>query len=157
MRQRTARRATEADVPAIERLVAAAFDTYVERIGRPPAPMTHDYRALVTTARVWVIDGDQRLAAVLVTVPQPDHLLLDTIAVAPGVQGGGYGAALLERAERDARDLGLPEVRLYTNVAMTENLTYYPRHGYIETGRGAQDGYERVFYTKVISGSATAR
>ncbi|WP_422743142.1 hypothetical protein ACN27E_16795 [Mycobacterium sp. WMMD1722] len=68
MHRRTARRATEADVPGIG------------RIGRPPAPMTHDDRALMTTARVWVIDGDQGLAAVLVTVPQPDHLLLDTNA-----------------------------------------------------------------------------
>lgn len=43
---------------------------------------------------------------------------------------------------------GLNEVRLYTNAAMTENLTYYPRHGYRETHRATQDGYRRVFFTK---------
>lgn len=144
------RRATAADVPAIERLVAAAFAP-IERIGRPPAPMTHDYRALLDTARVWVTDGPGGIDGVLVTMPQDDHLLLDTVAVSPYVRGGGYGAALLARAEDDARELSLPEVRLYTNVAMTENLTYYPRHGYVETGRARSDGYERVFFTRRLS------
>jgi GNAT superfamily N-acetyltransferase len=73
--------------------------------------------------------------------------------VSPHAQGGGCGAALLTRAEHDARELNLPEVRLYTNAAMTENLTFYPRHGYTETGRGVQDGFERVFYVKRLSGS----
>ena len=56
------RRAVDADVPGIERLVADAFGPYVERIGRPPAPMTQDYRALLTTARVWVADGPDGVA-----------------------------------------------------------------------------------------------
>jgi N-acetylglutamate synthase-like GNAT family acetyltransferase len=147
----TVRRATVGDVPAIARLVATAFAPYVERIGRPPAPVTHDYRVLLDTARVWVAEVSDRLGGVLVTVARSDHLLLDTVAVAPDAQGQGLGAVLLARAEDDARELGLPEVRLYTNLAMTENLTYYPRHGYIETGRGQQDGYQRVFYAKGLS------
>ncbi|BCI50818.1 acetyltransferase [Mycolicibacterium litorale] len=151
MHRHSARRATAADVPALERLVAAAFEKYVERIGRPPAPMVHDYRALLDTARVWTVDGPDAPVALLVTMPRADHLLLDTIAVSPAAQGGGYGTALLDRAEADARELGLPEIRLYTNVAMTENLTFYPRHGYVETGRGRADGYERVFYTKRLA------
>jgi hypothetical protein len=77
----TVRRATVDDVPVIERLVAGAFEKYVERIGRRPAPMTKDYRALLTTARVWVIDGPDGPVGVLVTVAQADHLLLDTAVV----------------------------------------------------------------------------
>ena len=87
----------------------------------------------------------------LVTQHQGDHLLLDTIAVAPGAQGGGQGRRLLERAERDAIEQGLSEVRLCTNEAMTENLVYYPRHGYRETGRAVQDGYRRVFFSKSLA------
>ncbi|MCK0177048.1 MULTISPECIES: GNAT family N-acetyltransferase [Mycobacteriaceae] len=156
MPPQTVRRATVGDVPAVERLVAAAFDRYVERIGRPPAPMTHDYRALLDTARVWVSEGADGVTGVLVTVPHDDHLLLDTVAVCPRAQGGGVGAVLLARAEDDARELGLPEVRLHTNVAMTENLTFYPRHGYTESGRGRRDGYDRVFYVKRVSGSSAS-
>jgi N-acetylglutamate synthase-like GNAT family acetyltransferase len=144
------RRADAADVAAIERLVHEAFGKYVSRIGRAPAPMLADYAAAVATARVWVLEVDGRVLGVLVNEVHDDHLLLDTIAVAPGTQGHGYGARLLTRAEDDARELGLPEVRLYTHLRMTENQTFYPRHGYVETARGRQDGYERVYYTKSV-------
>ena len=32
------------DVPAMTQIVAAAYQRYVERIGKPPAPMLDDYR-----------------------------------------------------------------------------------------------------------------
>lgn len=146
------RRARPSDVAVIERLVHAAFDKYVARIGRQPAPMGVDYAAAVASSRVWVIDAAGEIAGVVVNEARDDHLLLDTVAVAPGAQGHGYGALLLARAEDDARELGLPEVRLVTNEAMTENQTFYPRHGYVETSRGRQDGYDRVFYSKKIAG-----
>jgi N-acetylglutamate synthase-like GNAT family acetyltransferase len=145
------RRAGQADVAAIERIVHAAFDKYVARIGRPPAPMGADYGVAVASSRVWVIEADGEIAGVVVNEVHDDHLLLDTIAVAPGAQGHGYGAILLARAEEDARELGLPEVRLLTNQAMTENQTFYPHHGYVETARGGQDGYARVFYAKRVA------
>jgi N-acetylglutamate synthase-like GNAT family acetyltransferase len=144
------RRAGRADVAGIERLMADAFGRYIERIGRPPAPMTADYAAALDTSRVWVIEADGDIVAALVTEDHGDHLLLDAIAVASSAQGRGFGAQLLARAEQDARELGLPEIRLCTNQAMTENLTYYPRHGYTETGRGRQDGYDRVFFAKPV-------
>lgn len=145
------RRAVASDVPAIERLARDAFSKYVARIGRPPAPMSADYAEAVASARVWVIDGVGTLAGVLVVEEHDDHLLLDIIAVAPSSQGHGYGALLLARAEADARELGLSEVRLFTNEAMTENQAFYPRYGYVETARGQQDGYRRVFYSKVLA------
>jgi N-acetylglutamate synthase-like GNAT family acetyltransferase len=144
------RRAGTADLTAIRALVDAAYSKYVERIGRPPAPMTADYAELLQTSRVWVIDSGPDLVGLLVTADRGDHLFLDIIAVAPDTQGSGYGRQLMVRAELDAAEQGLAEVRLYTNQAMTENLTFYPRLGYRETGRGGQDGFHRVFYTKTL-------
>jgi N-acetylglutamate synthase-like GNAT family acetyltransferase len=145
------RRATETDVATIEALVKNAFEKYVERIGRPPAPMVADYAALLDESRIWVVERRDAIVAVLVTQHHGDHLLLETIAVASDAQGGGHGRRLLERAERDAVEQGLTEVRLCTNEAMTENLVFYPRHGYRETGRGNQDGYRRVFFAKSLA------
>jgi len=145
------RRAGPSDVTDIERIVHEAFDKYVARIGRQPAPMDTDYRAAVVSSRVWVIEADGEVAGFVVNEVHDDHLLLDTVAVAPGAQGHGFGAVLLARAEDDARELGLSEVRLVTNLAMTENQSFYPRHGYVETARGRQDGYDRVFYVKTIA------
>ncbi|MFG2042020.1 GNAT family N-acetyltransferase [Dactylosporangium sp. NPDC048998] len=142
--------ATPADLAAVRRLVAEAYTVYVPRIGREPAPMTADYAALIDRGRVWVTRTADRegLLGVLVLIPFADHLLLDTVAVAPLAQGRGIGAALLAFAEAHARSLGLPEIRLYTNAAMHENLAYYPRRGYTQTHRGTVDGFHRVYFAK---------
>ncbi len=66
----------------------------------------------------------------------------------PDRQGRGVGRALVRFAEEHARRAGLSEVTLYTNARMTENLRFYPALGYAETGRGVQDGFDRVFYRK---------
>jgi N-acetylglutamate synthase-like GNAT family acetyltransferase len=144
------RRAKASDLAAIRKLIADAYTKYIERIGRLPAPMTADYAAALEHSRVWVLlDGDS-VVGTLVTEDHGDHLLLETVAVASNAQGKGYGRLLLDRAERDAVELGRGEVRLYTNEAMTENLTFYPRHGYYETGRALQDGFRRVFFSKAV-------
>jgi hypothetical protein len=41
------RRATAADLPAIDRLVDEAYRKYVDRIGRRPAPMDADDAAML--------------------------------------------------------------------------------------------------------------
>lgn len=145
------RRATGDDVGAIKGLVDESFGKYVERIGKPPAPMLTDYAGMLDTSRIWVLERGDDVVGVLVTQDQGDHLLLDTVAVAPSAQGGGHGRRLLELAERDAAEHGLHEVRLVTNEAMTENLVFYPRHGYRETHRAVQDGYHRVFFSKSLA------
>jgi N-acetylglutamate synthase-like GNAT family acetyltransferase len=150
MDQLSIRRATTADLPGIQRLMVDAYTKYIERIGRPPAPMTADYTAALEHSRVWVLEDQDAIIGTLVTADCADHLLLETIAVAPSAQGSGCGRLLLERAEQDAVELGLTEVRLYTNAAMTENLRFYPRHGYRETGRAVADGFRRVYFSKTV-------
>lgn len=61
------------------------------------------------------------------------------------------GGRLLALAEDRARLMGLPEVRLLANAAMTETLTCYQRRGYRQTHRVEQDGYQRVFFTKHLA------
>jgi ribosomal protein S18 acetylase RimI-like enzyme len=77
-------------------------------------------------------------------------MLLENVAVHPDAQGRGLGRDLLALADREAVRQRMTEIRLYTNEVMTENLAYYPRHGYVETGRAEQDGYRRVFFRKAV-------
>ena len=139
-----------ADAVAVRECVRAAYAHYVERIGREPAPMTADYPALIAAAEVWLIRADDGIAGVLVMRTQGSGLLVENVAVAPGRQGQGLGRALMAFAEDHARAEGLEEVVLYTNERMTENLRFYPALGYVETGRGMQDGFARVFYRKPV-------
>jgi N-acetylglutamate synthase-like GNAT family acetyltransferase len=150
------RSARDSDLPAIEALVQRAYGVYVERIGRAPAPMLVDYARTLRHAIVVVADvGD--VVGVIVLLAKADHLLVENVAVHPGHQGRGIGTALLAYAETCARELGLSELRLYTNALMTENLIFYPQLGYLEVGRRNEDGFDRVYFCKRLSGVLPAR
>ncbi len=145
------RRADPGDVDTIRAIAAAAYLKYVPRIGRTPAPMTADYAQAVREQQAWAAIEDQQIVGFAVLIAKPGYLLLENVAVLPAAQGRGIGARLLCHAEDHARRLGLGEIRLYTNEAMTENLAYYPRRGYAETHRAEQDGYRRVFFRKSVT------
>jgi predicted N-acetyltransferase YhbS len=147
----TIRPATEVDAPALRQIAVAAYQRYMPRIGRAPAPMAADYAAAVRRGQAWVAAEDGAVAGFIILIAKPGYLLLENVAVQPVAQGRGIGARLLGLAEEHARTLGLPEIRLYTNEAMTENLAYYPRHGYTETHRACQDGFHRVFFRKQLN------
>jgi hypothetical protein len=34
---------------------------------------------------------------------------------------------------------------------MTENLAYYPKHGYADTHRAEHDGFRRIFFSKRLA------
>ena len=114
--------------------------------------MDVDYRALVSaTDHAWVLIDDSELVGVIVTVAESDHLLIENVAIAPEARGRGYGRTLLTHAERHAHELRLPQTRLYTNAAMTENLEFYPRVGYVEVDRRSEDGFDRVYFVKDVA------
>jgi len=146
----TVRRATPADVPALYVVANEAYLLYVPRIGRMPAPMTADYSAAVQSGQAWVAEVDGQVLGLLVLVVCQGYLLIENIAVLPSAQRRGIGGRLLMLAEDEARANGLGEIRLYTNEGMTENLAYYPRHGYRETRRAEEQGFRRVFFSKTL-------
>ena len=90
------RRARPENCAAVERLVRDAYGIYIARIRKPPGPMLDDYAALIADGRISVLeDADGVIAALIVLLPKPDHLLLDNIAVRPGRQGRGLGRQLI--------------------------------------------------------------
>jgi GNAT superfamily N-acetyltransferase len=139
------------DLAGVEAVVAAAYAHYIPRIGRKPGPMLDDYAALIRDGRVHVIGDADAVQAVLVLIPETAAMLLDNIAVAPSAQGLGLGRRLLAFAEQAARDAGYPCIRLYTHEMMTENVTLYARIGYVETHRGEERGFRRVYMTKRLT------
>ncbi len=146
------RRARPEDAAAVTEVVAVAYGLYVERLGRPPAPMLDDYAAVIRDHDVHVlVDGD-RIAGLLVLIPQGQGLLLDNVAVHPDYQGRGWGRRLLALAEAEARRAGATFIWLYTNEKMTENLRLYACLGYVETERVTVRGYRRVHMRKDLPG-----
>jgi len=114
--------------------------------------MVADFSDPIAAGHVWVID-DEGIAGYIVMHPHEDALFVDNVAVDPVSHGFGLGGQLLEFAEDHARDAGLSQIRLYTNVQMTENRSFYPSLGYRETGRRQEDGFERIYFEKSIRSS----
>ncbi|MDX6519476.1 MAG: hypothetical protein QOJ31_1201 [Gaiellales bacterium] len=144
------RAADPADADAVREIALEAYAIYTPRIGRPPAPISADYATLIERGEVWVADHGGRVIGFVVVRPQDGSLLLENVAVSPGHQRLGVGRELIAFAEARARSLALSAVELYTNEHMVENIGYYPRLGYVESGRRRQNGYDRVFFRKPV-------
>lgn len=139
------RKAEEGDTARIGAIARSAYGKYVSRIGREPAPMGTDFGAEIAAHRVVVIGADDRVFGYMVAWPEVDAYFIEDIAVDPIYQGTGFGRRLIEHAVTEAEGLRLPALRLYTNAAMTENLSMYARIGFVETCRAVEKGFHRVY------------
>jgi ribosomal protein S18 acetylase RimI-like enzyme len=110
--------------------------------------MDDDYGEKIARGNAFVAEAAGRVVGLIVLIRHADHLLVENVAVDPDKQRNGIGRALLGFAETSARNAGISMLRLYTNAAMIENLSFYPRLGFEETDRRTSDGFERVFFSK---------
>jgi GNAT superfamily N-acetyltransferase len=124
------RQATPQDAAAIASLTRAAYLKWVPVIGREPKPMEANYDEAVLKHRFDLLYVDGTLAALIETVKEADHLLIENVAVSPDFQGRGLGGQLLKHAEKLACDLGYGELRLYTNKMFAANVALYLHVGY---------------------------
>jgi ribosomal protein S18 acetylase RimI-like enzyme len=124
------RRAVASDAPAIRALTREAYAKWVPLIGREPKPMTADYAEAVRRHRIDLLHLDGVLAALIETIAEADHLLIENVAVSPAFQGRGFSRKLMAHAEQIAVSSGFGEIRLYTNKLFTQNIELYRKLGY---------------------------
>jgi ribosomal protein S18 acetylase RimI-like enzyme len=142
------RLATASDHAAISDCIDRAYSKYIDRLVKKPAPMLADYSGLIDQQVIYVIGDERAVHAVMVLFRESNHMYLGNLAVKPAYQKHGLGSAMMRFAEEQTVANGLREIRLFTNVLMTENLDYYSKIGYREYDRRTEDGYDRVFMKK---------
>lgn len=142
------RPARSEDAARLTDIARAAYQPYVARMDREPAPMGEDYAARIAAGEVTVLENGGSIIGFVVLENHKSTLMLDNIAVDPAAQGKGYGRLLLDFSEDEARRRGYSAVELYTNEVMVENLALYLKRGYIETARRTVAGYRRIFLRK---------
>ena len=83
---------------------------------------------------------------------RPDVWYFGQYAVDPPYQGTGIGAALLNFAERSAREGGAAELALDTSERALLLLAFYARHGYrqVETVQWSVTNYRSLVLSKSL-------
>lgn len=143
------RQAVADDEAAVRACAEQAYARYVDVMGRKPAPMLADFGAQIAAGCVYLCTGEQdELQGFIVFFPVDQHMFLENVAVSKAGRGKGIGKSLVQFCEAQALRLGLGSVHLYTNARMTDNLSMYPRLGYVEVQRRSEDGFDRVYFEK---------
>jgi ribosomal protein S18 acetylase RimI-like enzyme len=138
------------DIPAIKNCAKAAYELYVERIGKEPAPMKANFVQQLNTHTIDVYSHDNAVVGYIVYQVQGQKMMLENVAVHPSHAGNGFGRLLVTHVENITAELNIPTVILYTNEAMTENLVMYPKLGYKETHKIFEAGFNRVYFEKSV-------
>ncbi|WP_428245802.1 GNAT family N-acetyltransferase [Ferrovibrio sp.] len=146
------RQAVTSDEAEIRNCAEQAYARYIPLIGRKPAPMVADFAAQIAARQIYVaVDEQGGFLGFIVFYAEAGHMLLENVAVLPQAAGRGVGRTLIGFCENTARQGGMNIVRLYTNEKMTENLSIYPRLGYVEVARRTESGFNRVYFEKHLS------
>jgi ribosomal protein S18 acetylase RimI-like enzyme len=159
---RTLRRATLGDARAIVELVESAYRGEPSRAGwTTEADLLDGQRTDLDEVREFILDPAARLTLAeegtsligcIGARIEDDGAHLGLFAVRPDRQAHRIGRALLEEAERVARDeLGANTAVLHVLHTRSELLAWYERRGYRDSGRRApfQYGNPRVGLPKV--------
>jgi len=145
------RQALETDEPAVRACAEDAYEQYVAAIGKKPAPMVADFSTLIASGFVYVaVEEKANVIGFIVFFQKGDHVLLENVAVRSSATGRGVGKCLIALCEDEAKRSGAKSIKLYTNEKMTENLSIYPHIGYREIERKTEDGFNRVYFEKLL-------
>jgi ribosomal protein S18 acetylase RimI-like enzyme len=148
------RLAEACDEPDVKNCAEQAYVHYVPVIGRKPAPMLADYAAQIAEGVVYVATDEQNtFQGFIVFYAEDGHILLENVAVLPSAAGRGVGKSLMSFCETAGRERGMKAVQLYTNALMTDNLSMYPRLGYVQVAQRTEDGFNRVYFEKRLTRS----
>lgn len=124
------RRALPEDVPAMRLVATRAYNLDQVRLGYSPPPACCDLADWVARDAAWVGEHDSEVMAVFLAEPKDGHMLVWSAVVDPVWQNEGNGRALMEHVESVARESGLTEVHVSTNVLMEQTIAHYENCGY---------------------------
>jgi ribosomal protein S18 acetylase RimI-like enzyme len=145
------RAATETDLASIVRCADLAFASVTGHSDKRDVKLQDNLRSQILEGSIQLICDGAKVLGYISLWPSADQMFIDTLAVLPKHHRQGLGSQLLALADSETLRLGLGSVNLFTKATMVDNLEFYRRRGYRETGRCDDDGFCRVFYTKDIS------
>ncbi len=148
--RRSARRASLADVDALEALETKAFDG--DRLSR--RSLRYYITAETVVMRVIKQGGVLAAYSLLAFRKGSKSARLYSIAVDPAFEGFGFGRTLLKTCEKDARAHGCRTLRLEVRVDNKRAIALYEKNGYArydEIEEYYEDGASAICLKKALS------
>lgn len=142
------KRADSHHLAAVRAIAEEAYEPYIARIGKRPAPMDTDFAEQIRRGTVFVAVAEGAVDGFIITFARALDQFIENIAVASSARNSGVGYRLMAFAEMQAKEHGKTHLRLYTNEKMGESLTYYRALGFQETERREEAGFQRVYMEK---------
>jgi GNAT superfamily N-acetyltransferase len=96
---------------------------------------------------VGILEGDV-VAMGAIKRDSPDVAEVRRMRVRPGLQGRGYGQAMLDALHRRAAGLGYSTLHLDTTVQQRVARRLYLKNGYREVGRGSIGPFDCIYYER---------
>ena len=112
--------------------------------------MVTDYDVAVLKHRIDLAYASDQFVGLIEMIVEPEHLLIENVAIHPDHQGQGFGRALLLHAEAVAKIRNKPTIRLYTNGLFVANISLYLMCGYKIDRREAFRGGTMVHMSKSV-------
>ena len=142
------RRAVAEDHKIIIAIAQKAYEKYVERMGKEPAPM----RPVIQKEDVvFICEDNKQIIAFAILVKINDQIILDNIAVDPSHQKKGIGNNFIKFIEQYLIKQKLDKYQLYTNEKMFENIKWYQKIGFKIFKKVTEKGYNRIYFEKELS------
>ena len=141
------------DARAVSEVLTLVQRSFAFMDGRidPPSSMHRlgrdDIRNHCANGEVWVL-GDPVVATMFLK-ERAGWLYLSKLAVDHAMRGQGLARRLVEHATMRAKDMNLNGVELETRVELVENHAAFGRMGFVKTGEGAHDGFDRPTYIRM--------
>jgi GNAT superfamily N-acetyltransferase len=96
---------------------------------------------------VGILEGDV-VAMGAIKRDSPDVAEVRRMRVRPGLQGRGYGQAMLDALHRRAAGLGYSTLHLDTTVQQRVARRLYLKNGYREVGRASIGPFDCIYYER---------
>jgi GNAT superfamily N-acetyltransferase len=135
------RRAVRDDLPALQTLLAHLDAPDAPRLGRDEAHEQWSRICETPWYQVWLAEQGGVVVGTysLLLIPNLAHQgapggLIENVVVAPGLRGGGIGAAMMRHAMACARSAGAYKLALSSNKRRLDAHVFYRRLGFRDHG-----------------------
>jgi len=151
--------ASDKDVAQIERLLNSAYrgesskqgwTSEAHLIGGDTRTVESEVREIIQSPGSFFLkyaDDENEIVGCVNLQKQGGKIYLGMFSVSPQLQGGGIGKKLLQASEEFAKQVGVDIIYMTVISVRSELITWYQRHGYMDTGE------RKPFHEDPVSGN----